>query len=93
MGSNPAEAWLATLEQHGRTLDTLDAAGKSYGVANVATQLMLVLEVFERHIDDLRDGYLVKRRSRSGGCRSRACSARVGCLPRLPRSWRAPSTR
>lgn len=52
------EAWLARLREHERTLDALDSAGKSFGVTNVATSLLLVLEIFERHAQDLQAGYL-----------------------------------
>lgn len=50
--------WLARIEEATRTLDALDTAGRSYGVTNQATALMIVLDVFERHVTDLREGYL-----------------------------------
>lgn len=50
--------WLARLDDAVRTLDALDVAGRSYGVTNVATSLAVVLDIFERHMTDLRDGYL-----------------------------------
>lgn len=49
---------LAKLDDATRTLDALDAAGRSYGVSNAATALMLILTVFERHITDLAEGFL-----------------------------------
>lgn len=49
---------LAKLDEATRLLDDLDAAGRAYDVSNVATSLMLVLDIFERHITDLREGYL-----------------------------------
>lgn len=50
--------WLARLDDAVRTLDALDVAGRSYGVTNVATSLAVVLDVFETHVTDLREGYL-----------------------------------
>ena len=52
------EVLLGKLDDATRILDALDVSGRSYGVTNVATALMLVLDVFERHIADLREGYL-----------------------------------
>lgn len=50
--------WLARIDESAKLLDALDSAAQSYGVSNVAVSLGLVLDVFERHIRDLRDGYL-----------------------------------
>ncbi|HUW16906.1 MAG TPA: ParB N-terminal domain-containing protein [Actinomycetes bacterium] len=49
--------WLARMSEYDRTLDAMDAAATAYDVRNVATSLLLVLDVFEAHIGDLRDGY------------------------------------
>jgi hypothetical protein len=49
-------------------LDALDAAGKSYGVTNIAASLHVILDIFERHRTDLqegwRDGDAVRHKSR-----------------------------
>lgn len=57
---NADEVWLASREDATRTLDALDAAGRAFGVKNLATSLGLVLDVFEAHIADLQDGFLDK---------------------------------
>lgn len=48
LGAGTDEVWLARLAEHDRLLDALDTAGRSYGVSNVATALMAMLDVFER---------------------------------------------
>lgn len=54
----PAEQrWIAALEQYEPTLRALESARASYSIGNVATALGIILEVFERHIGDLRDGW------------------------------------
>jgi hypothetical protein len=50
--------WLTRWGDYDRCLDALEAASQSYGVKNTATALMLVLEVFTRHLDELTEGYL-----------------------------------
>lgn len=50
--------WLARWEEYDRLLDALEAAGQAHGVKNTATALMLVLDVFWRHITDLSEGWL-----------------------------------
>jgi hypothetical protein len=52
------EVWLARFEESERTLDALDTAGRAYGVTNAATALMIVLDIFERNVRELQDGYL-----------------------------------
>jgi hypothetical protein len=51
------EVWLASRAEHSAMLDALDDAGKSYAVRNVATQLAVVLQVFETHLADLADAF------------------------------------
>ncbi len=51
------EVWLARWRDYDRLLDTLDDAGAAYNVKNTATILMLLLDIVERHITDLADGY------------------------------------
>jgi len=53
-----AEArWLAALEQHEPVLAALELARNSYSVGNIATALGVILEVFNRHLTDLQDGW------------------------------------
>lgn len=39
-------------------LDALSTAGGAHGVTNTATALMVVLRIFERHQDELAEGYI-----------------------------------
>lgn len=50
--------WLARWDDYDRLMDALEAAGQAYGVKNTATALMVVLDIFWRHVDELQDGYL-----------------------------------
>ncbi len=50
--------WLARWAEYDRAMDALEAASMAYGVKNTATAMMLVMEVFTRHITDLAEGYL-----------------------------------
>ncbi len=50
--------WLARWADYDSLLDALEAAQQGYGVKNTATAIMVVLDVFWRHVDDLQAGYL-----------------------------------
>jgi ParB-like chromosome segregation protein Spo0J len=50
--------WLARWDEYDRALDALEAAQQANGIKNSATALMVILEVFWNHIDELADGYL-----------------------------------
>jgi hypothetical protein len=52
------EGWAARLDDFGRTLDALDKAKASFAIHNAATALMLVLDIFEAHQQDLAAGWL-----------------------------------
>jgi hypothetical protein len=52
------EVFAARLEDFGRTLEALDKAKASFDIRNAATALLLVLDVFESHQDDLAKGWL-----------------------------------
>ncbi len=52
------EAYLARFGDYDRFLDTLEAVKKATGVKNAATAIMLMLEVLEKHMDEL-PGYIV----------------------------------
>lgn len=54
----PDRVGLARLQEHERLLDALDAAGRSYDVTNIAASMLLLLEIFERHQDELTAGWL-----------------------------------
>jgi hypothetical protein len=50
--------WLARWSDYDRAMDALESAGQSYNVKNTATALMIVLDIFYRHLADLEEGYL-----------------------------------
>lgn len=72
------EVWLARFEDSERTLDALDAAGRAYGVTNAATALMIVLDIFERHIDELKEGFLDSQGEAPDGKRMVPTAAMLG---------------
>lgn len=49
----PGELWLADLREFDRVLDALEQVEKRVGVRNRAVALRLILDVFERHADEL----------------------------------------
>ena len=67
------EVWVARVNEFGRLVDALDDAGRSFDVRNVATQLLVMLEVFDRHREDLAEGYLEE----DGSAQKRRKSHRV----------------
>jgi len=54
------DVMLARMEEWPRVLDALAKSSMAHGIHNAATALLIVLEVFERHEEDLRDGWLDK---------------------------------
>lgn len=50
--------WLTRWDEYDRMLDALEAGQLAYGIWNTATSMMIVLEVFERHLEDLCEGWL-----------------------------------
>ena len=50
--------WLARWSDYDRTMDALEMASQAYGVKNTATALMIVMDVFSRHLTDLSEGYI-----------------------------------
>ena len=50
--------FLADRMEYSRFLDAMDLVSRSFGIHNQATALLIVLEIFERHITDLSDGWL-----------------------------------
>jgi len=51
------EKWFARHKEYDRWMDDMETAGSSYGVKNVATALDIILSVFERHQEDLSEGW------------------------------------
>lgn len=51
--------WLARWAEYDALLDALTAASTTHNVKNTATALMLVLEVFSRHVSDLAEGLIM----------------------------------
>lgn len=52
------ETVIARLEEYDRLLDAQAKTQAAYNIHNAATALMLILDVFERHQEDLQDGWL-----------------------------------
>jgi len=50
-------AWLASMADYDRALDALADVGAAHGIRNVATCLMIVLDVFSRHLEELAQGW------------------------------------
>jgi hypothetical protein len=51
------QVWLARFTDYDRFLDALEATSDAYGIKNTATSLMMVLEIFTRHLVDLQEGW------------------------------------
>lgn len=51
------ERWIARLDQHDKLLEAFADISQSYGVTNTATVFDLFLGVFERHREDIVDGW------------------------------------
>jgi rRNA maturation endonuclease Nob1 len=56
--SDADRRWMAGLELHEEMLAALQVTSAAYQVGNVATALGLILDVFRRHMDELREGWL-----------------------------------
>ncbi|MGW5147568.1 ParB/RepB/Spo0J family partition protein [Rhodococcus koreensis] len=54
------EYWVAALSQYEPTLAALESVHSAYRVGNVATAFGLILGVFERHLEELADGWVDK---------------------------------
>jgi len=52
------DAYLLPLREFERLIDALDKTKSSWNTKNGATALFLILEVFERHLTDLAEGWL-----------------------------------
>jgi hypothetical protein len=50
--------WITRWSDYDKYMDALEDASRSHGVKNVATALMVILEVFSRHITELQEGFL-----------------------------------
>jgi hypothetical protein len=52
------ETWIASINQYDDVLLALATVHAGYRVGNVATALGLILKVFDRHLEDVREGWL-----------------------------------
>lgn len=52
------ETWMARMRDYDAFLDALEVAGGAHNVTNVATELLLVLSIFKRHVADLQEGWV-----------------------------------
>lgn len=50
--------WLTRWADYDRAMDALEMASQAHGVKNTATSLMIILDVFSRHLTDLAEGYI-----------------------------------
>lgn len=50
--------WLSRWAEYDRVMDAMEITSMAYGVKNTATTMIIILEIFSRHFDDLRDGWL-----------------------------------
>lgn len=53
-----SDMWLAAMSQYEPTLTALESVRGAYSIGNVATALNIVLAVFEKHLDELADGWI-----------------------------------
>lgn len=51
------EKWVTRFEQYDSWLDGIETAGAAYGVRNVATSLNIIFDIFNKNLDQLRDGW------------------------------------
>lgn len=50
--------WIARWNDYDKFMDSLEDTSRAYGIKNVATALLVMLEIFTRHITDLQEGFL-----------------------------------
>jgi hypothetical protein len=50
--------WIARWEDYDAYMDQMERVHAAYDIKNVATALMILLEIASRHLGDLREGYL-----------------------------------
>lgn len=55
-----SDMWLAGMPQYEATLAALETVRGSYSIGNVATALGIVLAVFEKHLDEVAEGWVDK---------------------------------
>lgn len=51
------EVWMSRMADYDRFMDTLENTGSSFHIRNAATILMLMLDIVERHIEELSQGW------------------------------------
>jgi hypothetical protein len=52
------EVFAGRLEDYDRTIEAFRKVAGAYDVKNVASQMMIVLDLFERHMTDLQEGWV-----------------------------------
>jgi ParB-like nuclease domain. len=58
-------AWLARFSDYDQFLDSMETAAESHGIKNVATSLFVMLDIFEKHIEELVEGWEPKENNKS----------------------------
>lgn len=53
-----SDAVVARFAEYDRMLDSLEKVKGSFNIHNGATAIMIILDIFERHLEDLQEGYL-----------------------------------
>jgi hypothetical protein len=51
------QTWVARMGEHNRILEALADIAAAYGVTNTASGLDIIMEVFERHREEIEDGW------------------------------------
>jgi len=58
--------WLVDMEDYNNALDSIELACQANNIKNTALGLLIVLEVFSRHISDLKNGWMKDNELRDG---------------------------
>lgn len=58
IASGTNEAWLSRWKEYDAFMESLEMTSASYNIKNATTALLAILNVFQRHIEELQDGYL-----------------------------------
>jgi hypothetical protein len=61
----PGDLYLTSFGDYHRLLDTLESIGNAHAVRNASTQLLLLLDLVDRHPEDLRDGWYDEENGRA----------------------------
>lgn len=55
--ANAKGYWLVNMAAYDKVMNAIEATSTSHNIKNVATCMMLVLDIFARHIDELAEGW------------------------------------